>query len=109
MHQFQCIHAGAGFLSIRQRIYETKNRDGIVKRPNWASYASVVQADLANAHRDSAVINGTRVYYNGIETMQQKATCAAEHAGVNLAEGKNVAAFGSEGAAFAGARAVYGH
>ena len=79
------------------------------ERPNWASYASVVQADLANAHRDSAVINGTRVYYNGIETMQQKATCAAEHAGVNLAEGKNVAAFGSESAAFAGARAVYGH
>lgn len=51
------------------------------ERPNWASYADVVAKDSANAYKDSAVIDGTTVYYNGINTMKQKAKYAAENAG----------------------------
>lgn len=51
------------------------------ERPNWASYADIVNANSANAYNDSAVINGTTVYYNGINTMSQKAKFAAENAG----------------------------
>jgi len=51
------------------------------ERPNWASYADIVAANSANAYKDSAVINGTTVYYNGINTMAQKATYAAQNAG----------------------------
>lgn len=80
------------------------------ERPNWASYASVVQADPANAHRDSAVINGTRVYYNGIETMQQKATYAAEHAGGimiwEISQDSNVAGLSLLSAIYEAATAV---
>ncbi len=51
------------------------------ERPNWASYADIVSADAANAYKDSAVINGTTVYYNGLTTMAEKATYAAQNAG----------------------------
>ncbi len=51
------------------------------ERPNWASYADVVANNAANAQKDSAVVNGTTVYYNGIPTMKQKATYAANNAG----------------------------
>lgn len=51
------------------------------ERPNWASYANIVKADPENAYKDSAVINGTTVYYNGLTTMTDKATYAAENAG----------------------------
>lgn len=51
------------------------------ERPNWASYADIVSANANNAYSDSAVINGTTVYYNGITTMSNKAKYAAENAG----------------------------
>lgn len=51
------------------------------ERPNWASYADIVSANSNNAYSDSAVINGTTVYYNGITTMSNKAKYAAENAG----------------------------
>ena len=51
------------------------------ERPNWASYADIVAKDSANAYKDSAVINGTTVYYNGLNTMAKKASFAAENAG----------------------------
>lgn len=51
------------------------------ERPNWASYADVVAKDPANAYKDSAVINGTTVYYNGITTMKNKTTWACNNAG----------------------------
>ena len=51
------------------------------ERPNWASYADVVANNSANAYKDSAVINGTTVYYNGLDTMAKKATFAAQNAG----------------------------
>ncbi len=51
------------------------------ERPNWASYADIVAANPANAYNDSAVINGTTVYYNGLNTMANKATFAAQNAG----------------------------
>jgi GH18 family chitinase/aryl-phospho-beta-D-glucosidase BglC (GH1 family) len=51
------------------------------ERPNWASYADIVAKNSAYAQQDSAVINGTTVYYNGIPTMKQKAQYAAQNAG----------------------------
>ncbi len=51
------------------------------ERPNWASYADIVKADADNAYTDKAKINGTTVYYNGLETMAKKAQYAAENAG----------------------------
>ena len=51
------------------------------ERPNWASYADVVANNSANAQKDSANVNGTTVYYNGIPTMKQKAEYAAKNAG----------------------------
>ena len=51
------------------------------ERPNWASYADIVAKDPANAYKDSAVINGTTVYYNGITTMKNKTTWACNNAG----------------------------
>lgn len=51
------------------------------ERPNWASYADIVKADVANAQKDSTVINGTIVYYNGIPTMKKKAEYAAKNCG----------------------------
>lgn len=51
------------------------------ERPNWASYADIVSVNSAYAQQDSAVINGTTVYYNGIPTMKQKAEYAANNAG----------------------------
>jgi aryl-phospho-beta-D-glucosidase BglC (GH1 family)/GH18 family chitinase len=51
------------------------------EKPNWASYADIVAKNSAYAQTDSAVINGTTVYYNGIPTMKQKATYAANNAG----------------------------
>ena len=51
------------------------------ERPNWASYADIVSKNPAYAQQDSAVINGTTVYYNGIPTMKQKAQYAAQNAG----------------------------
>lgn len=51
------------------------------ERPNWASYADIVANNSANAYKDSAVINGTTVYYNGINTMKDKTTWACNNAG----------------------------
>ncbi|WP_310603013.1 glycosyl hydrolase family 18 protein [Anaerosporobacter sp.] len=51
------------------------------ERPNWASYADIVAKNSENAYKDSAVINGTTVYYNGINTMKDKTTWACNNAG----------------------------
>ncbi|MBR3646677.1 MAG: carbohydrate-binding protein, partial [Lachnospiraceae bacterium] len=50
------------------------------ERPNWADYSYIVSVDPANAQKDSAYINGTTVYYNGIPTMKRKAEYAAKNA-----------------------------
>lgn len=51
------------------------------ERPNGASYADIVANDTANAYKDSTVMNGTTVYYNGINTMKDKTTWACNNAG----------------------------
>ena len=51
------------------------------ERPNWAAYSDIVAANSANAYKDSTVINGTTVYYNGIPTMKEKTTWACNNAG----------------------------
>lgn len=51
------------------------------ERPNGASYADIVVNDSENAYKDSTVINGTTVYYNGINTMKDKTIWACYNAG----------------------------
>lgn len=51
------------------------------ERPNWASYKDIVAANSANAYKDSTVINGTTVYYNGLDTIAKKTKYACENAG----------------------------
>ena len=51
------------------------------ERPNWASYKEIVAKDQANAYKDSTVINGTTVYYNGLDTIAKKTRWAGENAG----------------------------
>ncbi len=49
------------------------------ERPNWASYKDIVARDSNNAYRDSTNINGTTVYYNGLNTIAQKTQWACEN------------------------------
>lgn len=51
------------------------------ERPNWASYGEIVAADRNNAYKDSTTINGTVVYYNGLQTIAQKTDFACDNAG----------------------------
>ncbi len=51
------------------------------ERPNWASYADIINADPENAYKDETVINGKTVYYNGINLMKEKTDWAMENAG----------------------------
>ena len=51
------------------------------ERPGWTAYADIVAADPENAHSDSAMVNGKKVYYNGLDTMAAKTRWACENAG----------------------------
>lgn len=51
------------------------------ERPNGASYAEIVANNSENAYKDSTVMNGATVYYNGINTMKDKMTWACKNAG----------------------------
>lgn len=63
------------------------NKDKVVlgvpfyERPNWASYADIIENNSANAYKDSTVMNGTTVYYNGINTMKDKTSWACNNVG----------------------------
>ena len=50
------------------------------ERPSWNAYGTLVSADPDNAHRDTTEYQGKTVYYNGIETMQEKTRFALENA-----------------------------
>ena len=50
-------------------------------RPGWATYAQLLAADPQADQKDTVLLDGTEVWYNGVPTVQKKAAYAKAQLG----------------------------
>lgn len=50
-------------------------------RPTWATYEELLEADKNAYKSDTATFNGTKVYYNGVNTIKKKTNYALDNFG----------------------------